>query len=635
MNKQNNDSTININRYLISINTAIYAVFFLLLPIIYTRQLFETASTPRHILIAIVACLLLLTYSIRFFSGKIELKLTSLHVGFLMFFFWALLSLLWSVDIKNSITELTQLFYYFIIAFIASQLQNKQIQTIFSAIYIGASVAATIGILQAFNFNPLDLKMTTPLASTFNNKNHASVFFDLVIPLALMSMLTTKSYQKHIASIAYTLAVTFILLAKTKGSISGYIVFSLFFLVFIYKNNSIQKQLFHKKNIIHYLLLSFIIPLSIYTLANTKINTTSTTTTTTSKTASIPWNADLTKNSVNTRMSWYKNAYAMLEDNPVAGVGYGGFRKGFAPYASAPNVVKSLTEDQAVAQLHNDPYQNILELGLIGGALIILIFCYIVFKSSFLLSTTEIKNKSSPYYLLLGSFLALISSITHSLTDFPMRLPSSAALFWFLTGVIILLINNSDSKIILKKQSQRILPGIFLLFLCIVLSTHSYDLYHRHFLASKFVYQATVSYTKEKNCSKARNEIDQAINLFFANDFIRQRYVQVYSSCNLSPQITLSAMNRVLNYDSTNARARLTRATLLLNNKNFTAARTDFSYLTYVLPHRPAAYLGLGDIATLQKDFKNARKYYEKAKSLEPKNKKALFMLKQFDEKGV
>ena len=549
-----------------------------------------------------------------------------------MFLCWALLSLLWSVDIKNSITELTQLIFYFTLAFIASQLQNKQIKTIFSAIYIGASLAAIIGILQAFNFNPFDLTMTTPLASTFNNKNHAAVFFDMVIPLALISMLTTRSYQKHIASIAYTLAVTFILLAKTKGSISGYIVFSLFFLLFIYKNKPLQTKLFQKKNIIHYLLLGFIIPLSIYTLANTKINTTSTTSN--SKTASISWNADLTKNSVNIRMSWYKNAYALLKNNPVAGVGYGGFRKGFAPYASAPNVVKSFTEDQAVAQLHNDPYQNILELGLVGGILIILIFSYIIFKSSFLLSTTEIKNKSSSYYLLLGSFLALISSITHSLVDFPMRLPSSAALFWFLTGLIILLI-NLNSKIILKKQAQRILPGVFLLFLCIVLSSHSYDLYHRHFLASKFVYQATVSYTKEKNCSKARNEIDQAIDLFFANDFIRQRYVQVYSSCNLSPQITLSAMNRVLNYDSTNARARLTRAMLLLNNKNFTAARTDFSYLTYVLPHRPAAYLGLGDIATLQKDFKNARKYYEKAKSLDPKNKKALFMLKQFDEKGV
>ena len=606
--------------------TAIIAVFFILLPLIYTQQVFETASIPRHILITSIACLLLFIFSVQIFSKKIELKLSFLHISFLVFLCFALLSSLWSEDIKNSITELTQLFVYFIIAFFASQLKHKQIKIIFLAIFIGSSIAALIGILQAFNFNPLDLKMTTALASTFNNKNHASVFFDLVIPIALITMLTTKSYTKYIASIAYTLAVTFILLARTKGSLLGFFIFSLFFLIFIYKNKSIQIQLFKKKKIIHYLLLSFFIPISIYTLTTFNFID-----------AHTPkqWNTDLTKESTSIRLSWYKNAYTMLEGNPLTGVGYGAFRKGFAPYASNPNIVKSLTEDQAVAQLHNDPYQNFMELGLIGGGLIILIFSYIIFKGSFLLSTAEVKNKGSPDYLLLGAFLALISSITHSFVDFPMRLPSSAALFWFLTGLIILLINNSNSKILFKKYTQRIPLGIFLLFLGIILSIHSYDLYHRYFSASKFVYKATVSYTKEKDCSKARSEIDNAINLFFEDAFIRQRYIQVYSSCDLSPQIKLSAMNRVLNYDSTNARARLTRATLHLESRKLNLAGADFNYLTHVLPHRPAAYLGLGDIATLKKDYATARKYYEKAKIMEPTNQKALFMLKQFNEKGV
>ncbi len=623
---KNQNSHSNFINHLISINTAILAVFFLLLPIIYTHQVFETASIPRHILVAGVACLLLLIYSIRFFLDKIELNYSFLHISFLVFLCWALLSTLWSVDIKSSITELTQLFVYFIIAFFASQLKNKQIKHIFLAIYIGASIAAVIGILQAFNFNPLDLKMSTPLASTFNNKNHASVFFDLVIPLALISMLTSESYKKHIASVAYTLAVTFILLARTKGSLLGFFIFTLFFLILIYKNKSIRTQLFQKKKIIQYLLLSFIIPISIYTLTTFDFIDTHT---------PKQWNADLTKESTSIRLSWYKNAYAMLEDNPLTGVGYGAFRKGFAPYASNPNIVKSLTEDQAVAQLHNDPYQNFMELGLVGGALIILIFSYIVFKGSFLLSTTEIKNKGSPDYLLFGAFLALISSITHSFVDFPMRLPSSAALFWFLTGLTLLLLNNSKTKITFKNTSTKIITGVSVLFLSSLLLVHSYDLYGRYFSASKLTYAATVSIQKENDCSKAKNEIDEALNLFFEDPFIRQRYIQIYTSCDIKSEKKLTAMNRVLNYDSTNARARLTRASLYLDNKKLKLAGADFSYLTYVLPHRPAAYLGLGDIATLKKDYSTARKYYEKAKMLDPTNQKAIFMLKQFNEKGV
>ena len=608
------------------LNTAVFAVFFILLPVIFINQIFETASIVRHSLISGIACLLLLLLSIRFISEKPKLTFNSLHLSFLLFLTWALLSILWSADVKNSITELTQLSFYFVIAFFASQLESKQIKFIFIAIYIGASTAAVIGILQAFNINPLDLKMTTPLASTFNNKNHASVFFDLVIPLALISMLTRKSHEKYIASVAYTLAVTFIFLARTKGSLLGFIVFTVFFLIFIYNNKSIQTNLFKKKNIIQYILLTFIVPVSIYTLTTINFFDTHT---------PQEWNTDLTKSSTSIRLSWYKNAYTMLEDNPLTGVGYGAFRQGFAPYASSPNIVKTLTEDQAVAQLHNDPYQTFMELGLIGGSLIILIFGYIIFKGSFLFSTIDVKNKGSPEYLYLGSFLALISSITHSFVDFPMRLPSSAVLFWFLTGLIILFINKSSLTVSLKNNSLKIATGISTFILASILLVHSYDLYNRYFSASKLTYKATVSIQKEKNCLKAKNEIDNAINLFFEDAFIRQRYIQIYSSCDLPSKVKLLAMNRVLNYDLTNARARLTRANLLISKKDFKNARSDFNYLANVLPHRPAAYLGLGDIATLNKNFINARKFYEKAKNLDPANQKANFMLKQFEEKGI
>ena len=193
------------NRFSISVSqltTAVFAVFFILLPLIFSNQVIETASLPRHILITSVACILLLILTVQFFFTKeTKFNFSKIHFALLAFYSWALLSIIWSLDPKNTITELTQLTVYFVIAFFASQLhQNNQIKIILCAIYIGASIAAVIGILQAFNLNPLELKTTTPLASTFNNKNHASVYFDLVIPLALISMLTTTSYTKYISN---------------------------------------------------------------------------------------------------------------------------------------------------------------------------------------------------------------------------------------------------------------------------------------------------------------------------------------------------------------------------------------------------------------------------------------------------
>lgn len=632
MNKQYNDFTIKIKHYLTATNTAIFAVFFFLLPIIFSNQVIETALLPRHILITSVACILLFILAIQFLlSNKIKLSFSKIHIALFAFYCLALFSIIWSVDPKNTITELTQLTVYFVIAFFASQLhQSNQIKYILCSIFIGASIVAVIGILQSFNLNPLDLKISTPLASTFHNKNHASAYFDLIIPLALIIMLTTTSYAKYISSIAYTLALTFILLSKTKGSLLGVLLFSIFFLIFVYKNISIQKQLFQKKKIIQFIIFSFVIPISIYALANVNL--------TTSNKATIPisWNADLSKSSVNIRLSWYKNAYAMFKEDPLIGVGYGAFRKGFAPYASSPHIVTSVTEDRSVAQLHNDSYQNLLELGIIGSGLIILTFSYIIFRSVSILSTIKSINKDSSEYLLLGSFLALVSSITHSFVDFPLRLPSSAALFWFITGLTILLLNKTTQVDITKNWLIKRIAGIILIIFCALLSIHSIDLYQRLFSASKSQYDATILMIKSKdNCTSAKEKIDQALNLFFESHSIRQRYAQIYSYCDLPSEIKLAAMQRVLNYDSTHNRARLTRASINLEKRYLKLAHVDFKYLSNALPHRPAAYVGLGDIATLKKEFKNARKYYEKARSLEPRNKKALFMLKQFDEKGV
>ena len=623
-----------------SLNTTILAVFFFLLPIIFSNQVIETASLPRHILITSVACILLFILAIQFLlPTKSRLHPSKIHIALFAFYCWALVSILWSVDPKNTITELTQLTVYFIIAFIASQLHiNNQIKPILCTIFIGASIAAFIGILQAFNVNPFELKISSPLASTFNNKNHASVYFDLVIPLALITMLTTKSYTKYISSIAYTLVLTFILLSKTKGSLLGYLVFSLFFIFFILKNETFKNYFFQKKKIIHYLFLSLVIPAVVYSLALLNINSTINTSNTINSTSLIPsqWNTGLTDSSANIRFSWYKNAYVMFKEDPIIGVGYGAFRKGFVPYASSPHVVTSITEDRSVAQLHNDPFQNLLELGIIGSALIILIFSYIIFRSISILSTTKSTSKDNSEYLLLGSFLALISSITHSFVDFPMRLPSSAALFWFITGLTILLLSKTSQRDKAISWQIKRAGGLIALIFCILLSIHSVDLYQRLFSASKLQYDATVLMIKNNNnCPAAKEKIVQALNLFFESHSIRQRYAQIYSFCDIHPDIKLAAMNRVLNYDSSHSRARLTRATLNLENKQLKQAHVDFEYLTKILPHRPAAYLGLGDISTLSKDFIKARKYYENAKSLDPKNRKAIFMLKQFNEKGI
>ena len=609
-----------------SSSTVILTVFFALLPLIYSYQLIETVDLPRQILITLTACSLLFIFSYKFlFKPPIILTLSPIHAFLFAFYVFALLSLVWSEDFKNSIPKLTQLTVYFVLAFIASQLPNKSIKRLFLAMYVGAAIAALIGILQAFNLSPLNLNMSTALASTFGNKNHASVYFDLIIPLALISLLTTRSYTKYLSAVTYILSLTFIILAKTKGSLLGFFAFTIIFLFLAYKNPILKTKLFQKKKIIQYTVFTFIIPLLIYSLANINF----------SKVTNVPtsWNKELTSKSVNIRLSWYKNAYELLKENPLIGVGYGAFRKAFVPYVSFPNPVSSVNENNGVAQLHSDPYQTILELGLLGGGLIILIFSFIMYKSlNSLLKSTNTRH-NNPDYILLGTSLALLSSITHSLVDFPLQLSTSATLFWFLSGITITRFGDTVIKMVAKRKA--LLIGLIVLTFSFTLSVHSFNLYQRHVAASKLTYSATVSVLKNKNCIQAKNEIDQAIQLFFANELIRRRYIQIYSRCKLPNEVKLKAVEKILRYEPANPRARLTRAILYLDKKELKLAKEDFYYLTLILPLRPRAFIGLGDIATLSQNFRSARKYYKKALNLDPENKKANYMLKQVNKKGI
>lgn len=611
--------------------TTIFIGLFALLPIIFSNQVIETASLPRHILITSAASILLILLFIQSFKTTNTLfRFSKIHIALFIFYCWAMVSINWSVDPENTIIELTQLTAYFIIFFVASQLNNlKHLKLIMLAIYISAAVAAVIGILQAFNLNPLGLQTTTSLASTFNNKNHASVYFDLVIPLALITMLTTKSYSKYISSIAYTLGITFILLSKTKGSLLGLFVFSIFFFVLIYKNNILRQQIFNKQNVIQYLFLTLIIPSLIYLLTNISFSSSTAT--------PEKWNSNLTDKSASIRLSFYKNAYVMFKEQPIIGVGYGAFRKGFTPYASSPYPVSLVTEDRSVAQLHNDPYQNLLELGIVGAGIIVFIFSYILFKSTSMLLNTKIKDNNEKQYFLLACFLALTASITHSFVDFPMRLPSSAILFWFVTGLTLSLLYKELEDNKRTNKSYKNITGLLLVIFVTLFSTYNFDLYQRLWSASKLHHSATVSMIKSENkCTLlAKEKMDQATNLFFESYSIRHRYAQIYSFCNLPVKDKLFAMNRVLSYDSTHKRARLTRAQIYLDNRELKLAQTDFNYLIATLPLRPSAYLGLGDIATLNKNYITARKYYEKAKFLDPKNKKAHIMLKRLNDNGV
>ena len=93
-------------------------------------------------------------------------------------------------------------------------------------------------------------------------------------------------------------------------------------------------------------------------------------------------------------------------------------------------------------------------------------------------------------------------------------------------------------------------------------------------------------------------------------------------------------MNRVLAYDPTNMRARLTRALLYSEANRPDLAIPEFQLVAETLPHRPIAYAGLGDSALQQGDRNKARFYYLAALKRKPDYKYVKKQLAQLDSKA-
>jgi Tfp pilus assembly protein PilF len=125
--------------------------------------------------------------------------------------------------------------------------------------------------------------------------------------------------------------------------------------------------------------------------------------------------------------------------------------------------------------------------------------------------------------------------------------------------------------------------------------------------------------------------IERSFSAFSLNYVTQNRYAQIYTVCNLPVATKLQAMDLVLAYDPTNVRARLTRGALYIQQRNMIEAEKDLLYVVNILPHRPLAYLALGDAAVLKHDYSAARHYYSASLKRDPNNSYAREMLNKLE----
>lgn len=497
------------------------------------------------------------------------------------------------------------------LAFLAMQMSRSPafLSHLIPAILAGAAITAIIGLGQHYGLNPLDLRIknyTNP--ATFINPNHAAVYFDFIPWLALAALFVyQRAVLRWLAAASLGLCLTYISVNTSRGSLLALLVTCLVFIVLLFLTKEMRTWL--KAGIFQRhreIALVVLIPVVFYLLP-----------------VLLPsigenveqWDTTLLEGeldlSTKYRYAMYLNSLPAILENPFTGLGYGGMRVGFLPYSSSIKPIGFRTEDTVLRELHSDPLQYFVELGLPGGLLAIAIFFILIRTGWKTLSFSTIPAKSA---LSLGFVLGLIASAVHAMVDFPLRLPTSAAMFWLYAGVLLGL--GSTRQFQPGGNSFRLVRPL-LSVLGIIGIAFSLIFYKAYLMSNHDLYNALVN-LKKGECVAAAQASEHGLETFVSDFMLLTAHAQVYSACSFPPHQKLVAMNRVITLDPTNMRARLTRGDLYNQANKPHLAIPDFEKITLALPHRPYAYAGLGDSARLQGDKQKARHYYLAALKRKP-----------------
>lgn len=131
------------------------------------------------------------------------------------------------------------------------------------------------------------------------------------------------------------------------------------------------------------------------------------------------------------RVMLHGEARNILADHPLFGIGIGAFSGIFPMYRTGFRI--SFYE-----HLHNDIFQLLIELGIIGFSAVVLVF--VTFLLKFLMAGAKTKSLYK-YYTSLGIFASFFYLGLHSLVDFPMRINAISSLFVMLLSLALLVMH--------------------------------------------------------------------------------------------------------------------------------------------------------------------------------------------------
>ena len=601
-----------------------FLIFILLgvTPLLYIESLYDKTTLPRF---AFVTFLILPAFLLLIFN---KLKSTSFNWHSNIFFLLLLVfisgvSLVWGGTYGYYEEQFIKLLTFSLVFLIGTQFSStKQLQILLVISILSASVVSLIGVLQKFYLNPFDLLQVAPPASTFINKNYAGNYIDLIIPINFILLINSNSKQKvWFLTASLSLLLSYILIIHSRGSWLALVVFFTLVLISARQLDYFNQKLssFSKKYKLPLVTL-FLIPTVIFLLPGGDMSLNDET---------KRYSSAFSAHSKSVRKNANLTALDMIQDKPILGVGLGNFHIAFRSYARSIDSEHKVFTD--LVYLHNDILQIFVELGIIGGGVLLLILgntLYLSFKCLKDKPTHPIKKETTKKLLILGLLLSLITSSTHALVSFPLHQAIPGFIFYLWLGLLTSLLSKQFKITQVISVFLRTIFIISMLFM-----VYAFSHYNDQIKSNFYINQAILS-LENKNCSEALKYVDKSIN-YYAKDYYPQRWaISIYASCDVkNTGKKRYLVEKILSNNPLHPWALKMAATLYFKQEDYLHSEQALRLLIGIFPSIPATYIELGNVLYKQKKYSQAKKQYTKAITLSPQHPLALKMLNKVQSK--
>jgi O-antigen ligase len=580
----------------------------LLLPNIHISGLASQTVVPREFFLYL--------YSVVFVLFLAQLKEHRVNAFFLLalcFLVWQFVALGWSSDHPAGIESVLNSYVFLLSAYVFFQIRNHRVKVILlNTLIVSMSMAGLIGILQNFGWNTPLIFQAAPPSSTFVNTNLAASASLLVLPATVIQLtLSDKHRHKILFSAASTLLISFILVAHTKGVwLAGASICLITLIIYL---RSHDKGLVLKRvveNRFYYLSVA-LLSLTIFSAPGIH-------------------NVDdftidqytLSSGSAQIRLGFYRDTLPLIKENPIAGIGSGSLRRDFRAEPGGDYKQQHAEDHRYLTRLHNDHLQYLLEQGIVGLALWLIMLLVLAASSTRHLqrSTATTEERFIQFSLLMG----ITGMLIHGLFSFPLRTVSTGSLFWLVLGLA--LSYQEEERCHSLPASKKNLLAAAMLILSVVAI-------HNITNRAIFVYstkQASAMLTEGK-CLSAMMYMDNALDVSSLDIQSAHLLSFTYDYCaGVSPEKTITMMDRVLAYEPNQALALLVKSDVLYEQGDLDTAFDLYLHARLVNPTEQRAYLGMASIEAARGNRESAIKLLKQLLQIDSDNQEAITLLNSY-----